>query len=439
MKNNLDQILMIKKIKNYFLNFKKKKINIDFFYFAPTVNSIGFFSLNKIFNYKVNFFYKTLYILKDIFYSSYFYYSKLYYNKNLEENYDKIIVTWAGENQFQKNGSFNEKTLNLNSGSLKKTLWFVIFLSEKIPKKIKNNIILFKVKNNNKKNYLFVLKIILYSIKYLKYGKKFFLNKISSYSIFSKIISLEFKKFLNKKIQYLLIPYEGQPFQNEILKISKSSNPKIKTLGYVHASPFSAPFNLIAKSTVPDKLILNGRDQLDLFTRLLGWKRSRLKILPSVRFIKNGNSMSNLIFLPSRLNSVKEIVTLLDFFIKNEQIDISNFKIKNHPTTLSSPIHNSLIKKIERTKFKSKNKGKIKKNFSIFIGCSGAIIEALERGVEVVQITENPILETYSEKLWKSLVCENINDRIIRYSLKKKNNMIILGKKNLDLQSYLNA
>lgn len=439
MNNNFFQIQMIKRLKNYFLNFKKKKIDIDFFYFAPTVNSIGFFSLNEIFNYKINFLHRYKYILKDIFYSSYFYYSKLCYNQNIDPDYEKIIVTWATESQFKKNGSFSEKTLNINSSSLKKTLWFVIYRSEKIPKKIKNNIVLFKEKNNNKKNYLYVLKIIFFSIKYLIYGKKFFLNKISSYSTFSKIISSKFKKFINKDIKYLLIPYEGQPFQNEILKISKLINPKIKTIGYVHSSPLSAPFNLITKTTMPDKLILNGKDQMNVFIKFLGWKRSSLKILPSPRFVKSNIAMKNLIFLPSRLNSVKEIVFLLDFFIKNQKIDISNFKIKNHPTTSNSSTHKCLIKKIEKIKIESKINKKVKKNFSIFIGCSGAIIEALEKGIEVIQISENPILETYSNKLWRSLNCEKLNDRIIKYSLKKKNNMIILGKKKFNLKSYLSV
>ena len=75
-------------------------------------------------NYKINFLHRYKYILKDIFYSSYFYYSKICYNQNIDPDYEKIIVTWATENHFKKNGSFSEKTLNINSSSLKKTLWF---------------------------------------------------------------------------------------------------------------------------------------------------------------------------------------------------------------------------------------------------------------------------------------------------------------------------
>ena len=43
------------------------------------------------------------------------------------------------------------------------------------------------------------------------------------------------------------------------------------------------------------------------------------------------------------------------------------------------------------------------KSFTIFIGASGGIIEALERGYKVIQICEIPIFEAYSNKIWKSI------------------------------------
>ena len=50
-----------------------------------------------------------------------------------------------------------------------------------------------------------------------------------------------------------------------------------------------------------------------------------------------------------------------------------------------------------------KNKIKLKPNkrqkLSIFIGASGAIIEALERNTSVVHICEDPIFDMYSKKI----------------------------------------
>ena len=66
-----------------------------------------------------------------------------------------------------------------------------------------------------------------------------------------------------------------------------------------------------------------------------------------------------------------------------------------------------------KKKFKSKN-------LSIFIGSTGAIIEALERGNNVIQITEEPLFELYSDKIWKSIKSEQISKNIFSYKLKSQ-------------------
>ena len=60
------------------------------------------------------------------------------------------------------------------------------------------------------------------------------------------------------------------------------------------------------------------------------------------------------------------------------------------------------------------NKNRNKENFLIFIGSSGAIIEALERGNKVIQICDRPILsDAYSDKIWLSIKKESILVQII--------------------------
>ena len=257
------QIKMIKTVKNYITNFKND--GNDFFYFVTSANSIGHFSLHDILNFKTNFFLKTKYILKDIFYSSYYFYSDLHYKKKIKK-YDKIIVTWAFREQFNSDGSFNEKTLNYRSSNLKNTLWFVVYLSDDLPKKINNNVVIFKTREKRNRNYLFLMKKILNSFKYIFLGKTYFFNKISNFNIFSEVLLNKYKIFVTKNVKYLLIPYEGQPFQNQLFKETKKINPKIKTIGYVHSSPLSMPFNLIKKRTTPDVLIVNGKSQYNCFT-----------------------------------------------------------------------------------------------------------------------------------------------------------------------------
>ena len=47
------------------------------------------------------------------------------------------------------------------------------------------------------------------------------------------------------------------------------------------------PSNFIFKYNSPDKIILNGKDQEKCFTKILGWKKSKVSFMPSFRFLKN--------------------------------------------------------------------------------------------------------------------------------------------------------
>ena len=66
------------------------------------------------------------------------------------------------------------------------------------------------------------------------------------------------------------MPYEGQPFQNLIIKDVRKIALKVKTIGYIHSPPLALPANFMRKSFSPDQLIVNGKDQLYCFNRYLG-------------------------------------------------------------------------------------------------------------------------------------------------------------------------
>ena len=77
---------------------------------------------------------------------------------------------------------------------------------------------------------------------------------------------------------------------------------------------------------------------------------------------------------------------------------------------------------------------KLKGDYLIFVGVSGAIIEALERGSNVIQISEKPIFDVYSKKLYPTLIIKKIDKNIYTYKLKKKWNIIKFGNKKNNLK-----
>ena len=64
---------------------------------------------------------------------------------------------------------------------------------------------------------------------------------------------------------------------------------------------------------------------------------------------------------------------------------------------------------------------------SIFIGATAAIIEALERSVEVVHITSDPVFESHQADIWKDIEVTAISQNVYLYKLRKKGCYIQLG------------
>ncbi len=428
------QLNLLSKIRKYFLirnnyNYKPKYDSI--FYLASYSNFIGSYVLKKIANVQNNNFLKNLIIiLKDIIFSLKHMNHSIYFN-DIPAKYEKLIVTWAFKDNFDKKGNLIDRYLNIKSDKLNNTIWFVVYMSEKIPKKVGKNIILFtrneKISLNFFKFFKFLISNFIFVFKDLNY----FLCSVSNYNFFSIQILNKLKPFFTPELKYLLMPYEGQPFQNNIIAFLKNKKIKTQIIGYIHSPPLALPSNFIYKSFSPDKIILNGKDQIHCFTKLLGWKKSKIRLLPSFRFLKSVTKVKNIIYLPFAVREPQIILRSLEYLTKNDYINIKNFKAKNHPASFNSKKNLILIETIQKLKKNNKiNKfKKIKGDYLIFIGNSGGIIEALERGSKVIQIVEFPLFDIYSSKIWPSIMRKKINENIYLYSLRKKGNLIKLGNK----------
>jgi len=437
-----EQINLLSKIRKYFSKFRNSDYKPQYdslFYFATYSNFIGSYILQKLAkNKSLSSFQNLLIVLKDIFFSLNYLNFSLF-KKKISNDYNQIIVTWAFKNNFDKKGNLTDRYFNISSDKLKKTLWFVIYMSDKLPKKFNDNIVLLKKNEKKSLNIILILKFIYKKMKFFSKNFNYFLSAISNYNYFSLILIKNLKIFLNINIKYLIMPYEGQPFQNHIIAFLRDKNYKIKTIGYVHSPPLALPSNFVYKSFSPDKIILNGKDQNYCFTKILGWKKSKIKILPSLRFLKSKNKIKNIVYLPLSIRNPNIVLESLNYLIENSYIDIKNYLVKNHPAAFNSTTNIKLKKSIENLK---KNTIKYKKNINskylIFIGSSGGIIEALERGSKVIQIVENPLFDIYSNKVWPSLIRKKISKNIFSYSLKKKGNLIKLGSKVNSLLSLYN-
>jgi len=441
------QLRLIEKAK-VFLE-KKTHENINVYnsgvcYFCTSGLTPGYARLKFWSEGFISIFYSIKVLLKDIISISNLHSYQLINKPKKDNQYEKIIVSWARKEDFLSDGSYLDKYFKSNSRDQENTLWFLVYQDEILPEKIDRNILIFmKSKKIFKYNFFYLLKYIFKSIFYAKFSIKKFFHKISWYTGFSTIVCDNIKEFISIQTKVVIMPYEGQPFQNAIFKESKKINQDLKTIGYVHSFPVGLPTNFLFREGSPEKLIINGEDQYYCFSKYLNWKADQLSILPSSRFLKDSKDMSGYIFLPISLNSVNKTFYCLEKFLNSNRKNIfDNFIVKNHPFSKQSKKHLRMIGKINNLLSELKNsdlKKNNKKKISIFIGATSSIIEALERDIEVIHICENPIFESYSNELWPSIKVTKIDANIFKYQLLKKGNLIKLGNNNEIFKThYLN-
>ena len=430
------QLILIEKIKSLIKKSKAKGLpifKIGTFYFAPFGDSKGYakliFEQNKLKGLIL-----TLEIfLKDIYKILFLGKFKMIRNSN-SGKYKNIIVNWASSKDFDTNGNYQDKHFYINSKKILDTLWILILIDSKVPKRIANNIALI-INEKKRLNFKFLWEVIKKSFK----GKNVssFYHEASYLTIVADYFYNHLDQFIDKNNQKILMPYEGQPFQNAIFKKVHNINRKIKTIGFIHSFPIGLPLNLIKRDGAPKKIIVSSESQFYCLNNFLGWKEKDIQILPSTRLrVSKKIDMSGKIFLPIKFESSKKIIENLNILVKNLKINLSNVKIKNHPSCTQSRKHLKLVRKIEYI-LKSTNRNKIKKNLSIFIGATGSVIEALERKVQIIHICENPILESYSKKLWKFIQVQKINNYIYKYNVLQRNKLIKFGN-NVNLyKKYL--
>ncbi len=409
-----DQINLVKKVHLFF----KRKISkdnlarLDLFYLCPFGSCKG--------SSKLIFFFNQFFALKMYFITSIKDFIKLFFlaelkvkNFNANKKYKKIVVNWGKFENFSKNGEFFDKHFNVWSNKCPEVLWYVIYMDEKLPKKINKNITLVH-KGRNKFSFKTIKKVINTIIK--KKTLKYLNQEISELSIFATFVSENFSHLIHRNLKKVLMPYEGQPFQNSLFLTIHKKNKKTQTVGYIHSFPIGLPTNLMQRSGFPKKIIINSKAQQYCLSKFFGWSKKQMHLLPSSRLIRNSKlKMKNMIFLPIQFRNQRFIISQFKELIRIKNLNLSKFKIKNHPSCLSSSKHLLLIKKLSNLISNTKHEKNYHKNLSIFIGTTGSVIEALERNIDVFQICEIPILEAYSDKIWKYIKYKNLNSYIFKY------------------------
>ncbi len=432
---------ILKKINFFFKKNKKKNKKLysysSLFHFSSSEDTLGYSRMNFWLNRGTleNNFYSNY--LKNILSISYKNKYLLKYNKNFK-NYDYLVITWAYKKNF-KNGTLKDRYFNLSSKKFQNILWIVIYMDENIPNKLDKNIALIYRKKNF--NPLFLIKYLFNSIKQENFNIYNFLHKASFQTFFAfKVFDIIKKFVLQKNIKKILMPYEGQPFQNFLCFKVRELSKSIETIGYVsHTHPFQ--LDIYHREGAPNKIFTHSPAQLKFFKKYLKWPKKKLKLIPSLRYSNIKLDMKNKIFFPYKIKNHKKILKTLDEFLKNMKTkSLPTFSLAPHPAPYSQKSQFKLAKDISKIfkKYQDRFDSKVKKSISLVIGLSTSVFLSLEKKVEIIHISLDPIFDKLSKSIWPNVSIEENIKNVYFYKLKKKGSCIkIKNDKNLFNKFFL--
>ena len=366
-----------------------------------------------------------------------------YGSQSLNSKKKLLIISWSFKQNFSSDGSFNDRYLNENSRNHKDTQWILISMDDFLPKKLDENIIILKKKNNKLKfNILFFLKNFINNLIKNKFSIKKILHFFSSHSV----QALNFSNIILKKVNFdhfskILVPYESQPFQNYFFSKLKKIKKNITTIGYVHSMLPSLPTNYIFRKGSPDILLVHGKNQKVILKKFLGWPAKKIKIIDSLRYRKNSNKiLSKKIFLPYGILDFDQYLNKFKKFLKNSKnFSLPYFDILNHPTQTYSRKHLLFKKKISIIieEYKDKFDKNSKKKLSICFGWTAAVLEILEKKIDVIHICSDPVTESFNKEIWSGLEVKKIDNFILTYKLLSSSKYINFGKRKNLLKNCL--
>lgn len=426
----LKQKYLIKKAKNYFARLTYIGIDVSkssFCYIPSYGLNPGNTKLSEWLNKKIFSFQNIKIILIHMLaISSYYNYEA---SSLKRKKYKNLFISWGKKKNFKKN-LFFDNLLNVNSKINKNSIFFVIYLDEIRPRYIPENVILYYKKKTGR-SLIYLLKKLIYLLFKYRFNLRKFFHYFSSQTVFAEKINKKIRHVINKNdIKKIILPYEGQPFQNYLISNLDSD---IKTYGVIHSILPALPTNLINRKGSPDYIYVSSNEQKNVLRNFLGWNKKKIKVIKSLRFKKEtSHEIPGSIFLPINLSNINQIVHDFNNLLKIQKKNFSSpLKIRNHPAMNKSIIHKKLIKKLQKIIDTNKmiQNNRFRKKTCIFIGPTSSVIEYLEKNFNIIHISMNTIFDIYDNKIFSNI--KNIRKKnFFIYKKVNKRCMVLFGDKN---------
>lgn len=361
--------------------------------------------------------------------------------EDINTTYQVLIISWCKKSDFDQNGYYTDRYFNSKVSQHSNALWLLISVDSELPQKTEHNVRIYaKTKASILEKVLFLLKNIFQKVISAKANPSQLKHMLSAESVFAEKIA-DIVSVLHGQYDFKTViqPYEAQPFQHAINRSLRQLG--VRTVGYLHSVLPPLPTDLIYREDAPELLYVHGKAQMEIMNRLLNWDMTFLRFTPSLRYKKNlRESFSGWLFLPYNFADPNKILNALAYYFSNlSPKTLPVLKPRCHPAKVQSLKHIKLMDDISKliSKYNELFDVQSVRQISIFIGATAAIIEALERDIEVIHITDNPLLESHQHVIWNGLEVRSIHSNIFEYRLLQKESYISMGEDDRELYNII--
>lgn len=326
------------------------------------------------------------------------------------------IVSWALPTDFDADGHYRDRYLNLGSRDTPGTLWVLLLVSGEAPPRFAGNVrLLHRPASPN-------------SRAPRPDGERISGAIVEARDTAAAVLSC----LRGSGVRRLVMPYEAQPFQHAIVRALRAAGSPIETVGYVHSALPALPTDYLFRDGAPDKLLAHGEGQAEILTRWLGWPAARVEVIESLRYLRAAQvPFAGRILLPYAFDDADFIVSSVAAMLAGAAPgSMPRWQVQNHPVQVSSAKHLKLVERLEAALREHADRGTDDARVNaqtLMIGATAAVIESLERGLAVVHVCTDPLFQKQSGEIWRHLDVETLASNVYRYRLREPGVYIRLG------------
>lgn len=328
---------------------------------------------------------------------------------------ESMIVSWALPTDFDADGHYRDRYLNLGSRDTPGTLWFLWLLSGEPPARLAPRVKLMRCSSRHTSMRLRGRSPVSGTARQAE-----------------RMAQAVMPCFSGGRLRRLVMPYEAQPFQHAIVLEIRRRGLPVETVGYVHSALPALPTDYLFREGAPDRLLVHGEGQREILTGLLGWAGDRVTVIDSLRYQRSVDvPFAGRILLPYAFDDSNFIAARVEAMLAAAKPgSMPRWTVRNHPVQVNSPAHKALVARLEASIARYADRGSDDARVAsqtLMIGATAAVIEALERGLDVVHVCPDPLFQKQSSEIWRHLDVELLAPQVYRYRLRTPGAYIRLG------------